>query len=105
MNCSRNSVTVCSRSRSRPDLVTKGVLRAAESEAGHGVAELPPSAVLLGDCPRGRCIPRQREAGVVAADEIFGAGRELLEAIRSNQPGRAVPLAVGVSNAVPKLVV
>jgi LysR family transcriptional activator of nhaA len=38
------------------------------------------------------------------ADEIFGAGRELIEAIRSNQPGRAVPLAVGVSNAVPKLV-
>jgi LysR family transcriptional regulator, transcriptional activator of nhaA len=32
------------------------------------------------------------------ADEIFGVGRELLEAIKSNQPGRAV------SNAVPKLV-
>lgn len=38
------------------------------------------------------------------ADEIFGVGRELLEAIKSNQPGRALPLTVGVSNAVPKLV-
>ena len=38
------------------------------------------------------------------ADEIFGVGRELLDAIRSNQPGRALPLTVGVSNAVPKLV-
>ena len=38
------------------------------------------------------------------ADEIFGAGRELLRAVRANQPGRAVPLTVGVSNAMPKLV-
>lgn len=38
------------------------------------------------------------------ADEIFGTGRELLEALRSNQPGRALPLTVGVANAVPKLV-
>lgn len=38
------------------------------------------------------------------ADEIFGAGRDLLDAIRSHQPGRAVPLTVGVANAVPKLV-
>jgi LysR family transcriptional activator of nhaA len=38
------------------------------------------------------------------ADEIFGIGRELLDAIRSNQPGRALPLTVGVSNAVPKLI-
>jgi LysR family transcriptional activator of nhaA len=38
------------------------------------------------------------------AEEIFGVGRELLDAVRSGQPGRAVPLTVGVSNAVPKLV-
>lgn len=38
------------------------------------------------------------------AEEIFGVGRELLDAIQSGQPGRAVPLTVGVSNAVPKLV-
>lgn len=39
------------------------------------------------------------------ADEIFGAGRDLLDAVKSNQPGRAIPLTIGVSNAVPKLVV
>mgnify|MGYP003840833407 FL=1 len=39
------------------------------------------------------------------ADEIFGAGRDLLDAIKSGQPGRAVPLTIGVSNAVPKLVI
>jgi LysR family transcriptional activator of nhaA len=38
------------------------------------------------------------------AEEIFGVGRELLAAVRSGQPGRALPLTVGVSNAVPKLV-
>lgn len=39
------------------------------------------------------------------ADEIFGVGRELLEALKSGQTGRALPLTIGVSNAVPKLVV
>jgi LysR family transcriptional activator of nhaA len=39
------------------------------------------------------------------ADEIFGAGRNLLDAIKSNQPGRSIPLTVGVANAVPKLVI
>lgn len=38
------------------------------------------------------------------AEEIFGVGRELLAAVKSGQPGRALPLTVGVSNAVPKLV-
>lgn len=38
------------------------------------------------------------------AEEIFGVGRELLDAVRAGQPGRATPLTVGVSNAVPKLV-
>lgn len=38
------------------------------------------------------------------ADQIFGVGRELLEAVRSHQPGRALPLTIGVSNAVPKLI-
>lgn len=38
------------------------------------------------------------------ADEIFNVGRELLDAIKTNQPGRALPLTVGVSNAVPKLI-
>ncbi len=38
------------------------------------------------------------------AEEIFGVGRELLAAVKTGQPGRALPLTVGVSNAVPKLV-
>jgi LysR family transcriptional activator of nhaA len=38
------------------------------------------------------------------ANEIFGTGRDLLDAVKSSQPGRAVPLTVGVANAVPKLV-
>lgn len=38
------------------------------------------------------------------ADEIFTVGRELQDALKSHQPGRALPLTVGVSNAVPKLV-
>ena len=38
------------------------------------------------------------------ADEIFGAGRDLLDAVKYGQTGRALPLTVGVANAVPKLV-
>lgn len=38
------------------------------------------------------------------ANEIFSVGRDLLDALKSNQPGRAMPLTVGVANAVPKLV-
>jgi LysR family transcriptional activator of nhaA len=39
------------------------------------------------------------------ADEIFSIGRDLLDSVRGQPPGRAVPLNVGVANAVPKLVV
>jgi LysR family transcriptional activator of nhaA len=40
------------------------------------------------------------------ADEIFGIGRELLEALQGRRAaGRPLPLSVGVANAVPKLIV
>jgi LysR family transcriptional activator of nhaA len=39
------------------------------------------------------------------ADEIFAAGRELLETLRGRPAGRALRLTVGVANAVPKLIV
>jgi len=39
------------------------------------------------------------------ADEIFGIGRELLQTLDGRSPGRAMPLTVGVANAVPKLIV
>jgi LysR family transcriptional activator of nhaA len=39
------------------------------------------------------------------AKEIFGAGRDLLDAVKAGQPGRSMPMTIGVSNVVPKLVV
>jgi LysR family transcriptional activator of nhaA len=39
------------------------------------------------------------------ADEIFGIGREMMETLEGRSSGRAMPLAVGIANAVPKLVV
>lgn len=39
------------------------------------------------------------------ADEIFGIGRELIETLRGRPSGRPQQLAVGVANAVPKLIV
>jgi LysR family transcriptional activator of nhaA len=38
------------------------------------------------------------------ADEIFGIGRELMETLRGQAPGRPLQLMVGVANAVPKLI-
>jgi LysR family transcriptional regulator, transcriptional activator of nhaA len=38
------------------------------------------------------------------ADEIFGIGRELMETLRGQGPGRPLQLVVGVANAVPKLI-
>jgi LysR family transcriptional activator of nhaA len=39
------------------------------------------------------------------ADEIFGLGQELLQAVRGRPSGRPLRLAVGVSDALPKLAV
>jgi LysR family transcriptional regulator, transcriptional activator of nhaA len=39
------------------------------------------------------------------AEEIFSTGRDLFEMVKRGYQGRATPLTVGVSNAVPKLVV
>ena len=38
------------------------------------------------------------------AEEIFTAGRELQETLKGRPSGRAMPFAVGVANAVPKLI-
>ncbi len=38
------------------------------------------------------------------ADEIFGIGREMMETLRGRPAGRPLQLAVGVANAVPKLI-
>ena len=38
------------------------------------------------------------------ADDIFTVGRELLETLRGRPPGRPLQLAIGVANAVPKLI-
>ena len=38
------------------------------------------------------------------ADEIFGLGRELQDVVRGRAPGRPVRFAVGVADALPKLV-
>ena len=39
------------------------------------------------------------------AEDIFGLGGEMLEAVRGRPSGRALQLTVGVANAVPKLIV
>lgn len=39
------------------------------------------------------------------ADEIFSLGRELLDVVRNRAPGRALRLAVGIADVLPKLVV
>lgn len=38
------------------------------------------------------------------ADQIFSIGRELVDAVQGRVPGRAVPLMVGIADAVPKLI-
>jgi LysR family transcriptional activator of nhaA len=38
------------------------------------------------------------------ADQMFGIGRELMEAVQQGVPGRATPLVIGIADAVPKLI-
>jgi LysR family transcriptional activator of nhaA len=38
------------------------------------------------------------------ADEIFAAGREMLDTIRGHAPGRSLRLTVGIASTVPKLI-
>jgi LysR family transcriptional regulator, transcriptional activator of nhaA len=48
------------------------------------------------------------EVGQIAyrfADEIFTLGRDLSDAIKGRAPGKLPPLAVGISDVVPKLIV
>lgn len=68
---------------------------------------------LLEDAVGSRLFERQGRALVMTdmgrtvyryADEIFGIGRELMETLRGQTPGRPLQLMVGVANAVPKLI-
>ena len=56
---------------------------------------------------RGRGLAMTETGRVVYqyADEIFGLGRELLDAARGRQAGRRPRLRVGIADAVPKLLV
>jgi LysR family transcriptional activator of nhaA len=71
-------------------------VRTLEDALGHRLFErrgrtLVPTAV-------GRVVYRY-------AEDIFGLGGEMLEALRGRPSGRALQLTVGVANAVPKLIV
>ena len=68
-----------------------------EDTLGHALFERRGRRLVLTDV--GRTVFRY-------ADEIFGIGGELLDAVRGRAAaGRPIPLTVGVANAVPKLVV
>jgi LysR family transcriptional activator of nhaA len=56
---------------------------------------------------RGRVLVLTAVGRVVSqyAEDIFGLGGEMLEALRGRPSGRALQLTVGVANAVPKLIV
>jgi len=72
-------------------------IRLLEDALGHELFERQGRRLVLTDV--GRLVYRY-------ADEIFGIGRELLEALKGRaSSGRALQLTVGVANAVPKLIV
>jgi LysR family transcriptional activator of nhaA len=71
-------------------------IKTLEAALGERLLQRQGRALVLTDV--GRIVDRY-------ATEIFTAGNELLETIKGRPSGRAPRLAVGVANAVPKLVV
>ena len=71
-------------------------VRMLEEALGHRLLERTGRTVTLTEM--GRVVHRY-------ADDIFGIGQELMETVRGLPAGRPPQLAVGVANAVPKLIV
>ena len=53
----------------------------------------------------GSCSPTSVDVAFRYADEIFGLGREFLNAVKGHGSGRPIRLVVGITDVVPKLVV
>ncbi len=73
-----------------------GQIKALEDAIGERLFERQRRRLVLTEM--GRTVHRY-------ADEIFGIGRELLEAIRARPAGRPARLVVGVADVMPKLIV
>ncbi|MDQ3364140.1 MAG: LysR substrate-binding domain-containing protein [Myxococcota bacterium] len=83
------------------------VLRLSQSAISGQIASLQQSLGQPLFERRGRKLELTETGRVVFryADEIFGLGRELLDAVRGRPTGRPARLVVGISDVVPKLLV
>lgn len=94
-------------------VVTEGGISKAAARLGLAQPTISAQIRTLEDTLGHRLLQRQGRTLVMTdvgrivfgyADEIFGIGRELLETLRGRPAGRPLHLAIGVANAVPKLV-
>lgn len=79
----------------RTQATLSGQIRALERDLG---------VKLFQKAGRGLALTEQGRLAFRYADEIFGTGRELLEALRGRAPDAALEFTVGVADSIPKLV-
>lgn len=91
----RGSVSAAAAELRLAQPTVSGQLRTLETNLGEDLFRREGGRMVLTDT--GRIVFRY-------ADEIFGIGRELLEAIKGRPTGRPVRLHVGISDVVPKLI-
>jgi LysR family transcriptional regulator, transcriptional activator of nhaA len=79
----------------RTQATLSGQIRALERELG---------MKLFQKAGRTLALTEQGKVAFRYADEIFGTGQEMLEALRGRAPDAALEFAVGVADSIPKLV-
>lgn len=96
LSAKKKSVTAAAKQLRLSQPTVSGQIRQLEESLGHKLLDRTGRQLEL--TPEGQTVYRY-------ADEIFGLGQELLDAVRDQPVGRPLRLVAGVADALPKLIV